>query len=139
MANLKPFVKCEDMTEEQRAIHVKGAYATAEKKRQKRNLQETTLAVLEQRVSREQAQKFIGDKADLIEDENLDMQTLLSIRLATALFEEGNAKAFELLRDTSGQGVKAKSEIELNGNIMTDADRSLLAKITARMNLSEDP
>ena len=143
MANLKPFVKSESLTEEEKQkqsdICRNGAYARMEKQREKRNLQQTTLALLETKLSREQAQNMIGKQADLIPDENLDMQTVLSVRLATALLDDGNAKAFELLRDTSGQGVKAKSEIELSGNLMTDADRSLLEKITARMGISGDP
>ena len=140
MQNLKPFKSYEESTEEERErmreIVTKGAYVRTEKQRAKKNLKETALSLLETELSREQAKKLIGDKADLIPDDNLTMQAVLTVRLATALVEDGNAKAFEVLRDTSGQTVK--QQVELDANLtMTDADRALMDKINARLSKNE--
>ena len=124
--------------DKQREIARKGAYAMLEKRREKKTLKETTKALLETSISREYAEKTIGkENADLIPDNELTMQALLSVRLASALLQDGNAKAFELLRDTSGQ--KPKDELEINADIMTAADRALLDKINARMTAGNDP
>ena len=118
--------------EKQREIARMGAYATAEKKREKKNLRETTKALLETTVSKEYARKYIGADVDLISEDNLTMQALLSVRLATALLDDGNAKAFEVLRDTSGQS--PKQEIDINASmIMSDADRALLENVQKRI------
>lgn len=49
---------------------------------------------------------------------------------------KGNVKASTFLRDTIGQQPVAKSEI--TADIMTDADRELLEKVTARLGKAEE-
>ena len=139
-ANLKPFKKYDELTpeerEKQKALCTKGAYVRTEKQRAKKNLRETALGLLETELSKEQAKKLIGDNADLIPDDNLTMQSVLTVRLAMALMEDGNAKAFEVLRDTSGQTVKQSLEVDANLT-MTDADRALMEKINARLSAND--
>lgn len=134
IANLKPFRKAEELSpeelERQKEISIKGAIARAEKYRAKKTLKETALDVLNTAISRDDAVTMLGDKAKFIADENLTYQTAMLFMLADAV-KEGNAKAFEVLRDTSGQ--KPKDEINLTADIMTAADRALLEKVNARI------
>jgi len=134
--NLNVFKNSTELTEEQkqrqREISIKGGKARAEQRRKQKTLKETVLTLLNSGITRELAEKYLQDNAKLIDDENLNMQTLISLRLITALLDDGNAKAYELLRDTSGQS--PKQEIQVSADIMTNADRDLLAKVNARLN-----
>ena len=135
--NLRPFKNAAEINNDvelkrQRDLQSKGGKACIEQKRVKKNLKETALALLETEIDREHAKKLIGDKADLIPDDNLTVQAVLTVKLAAALIDDGNARAFELLRDTSGQ--KPRDEITVTSDIMTDADRALLENINARLN-----
>ena len=129
LENLKPIN--ERTAEEQREICSKGGKARVEQKRQRKNLKETVLALLESNVSVDLAKKYLGDDAKILENENISMQELLSLRLMTALLEDGNAKAYEVLRDTSGQ--KPREELQVSAEIMTDADRRLLDIVAKRI------
>lgn len=131
---LKSYANCENDLERERVkeIATKGGIARVEKQKVKKTLKETALSLLETEISKEQAKKLIGDKADLIPDDNLTVQAVLTVKLAAALIDDGNARAFELLRDTSGQ--KPRDEISVTSDIMTDADRALLENINARLN-----
>ena len=140
--NLKPFRKAETLTEEERErqleIQRKGAMARTEKQRSQKTLKEQTLVLLKTEISRTQAERMIGkEQADLIADEDLTVQSVLNVRLMSALLEDGNAKAYELLRDTSGQ--RPKDEVNITADIMTEADKALIEKINARMGISGDP
>lgn len=133
-SKLKP---ANELTEEERIrqseICRKGAYATAEKKRLKRTLKETTLAMLEKGVSKEQARKLIGDNVSMLDDDNIDLQAIITASMIQSAIE-GNAKAFEVLRDTSGQTVK--QTVELDASVtMTDADRALMENINRRLSV----
>lgn len=133
--NLKPFKKASELSpeerERQREISIKGALCRAEKQRNEKTMKETTLMLLKTPLSRKDAEKLIGDKADMIDDKELTMQTVLTLRLMDSLLSDGNAKAFEVLRDTAGQ--KPRDEMTITADIMTDADRSLMDKINARL------
>ena len=139
IANLKTFQKAENATPEQlewqKEVSIKGALARTEKQREKKTLRETCLTLLNTPLTREQAENMIGDKATgLIDEKDLTMQTVLSMRLMQALLEDGNAKAYELLRDTSGQAPKQAVEID-NNITMSDADRALMDKINRRLSV----
>ena len=45
----------------------------------------------------------------------------------------GSFKAAEFVRDTAGYKPESKSSIDLTGEIMTDADRSLIDKLSKRL------
>ena len=142
LANLKSFKKADQLTpeekERQKQISIKGALARTEKQREKKNLQETTKAILETYISRDKAVKYLGDNVDFLPgDGDITVQALLTARLAAALLDDGNAKAYELLRDTSGQ--RPKDQVQIDAEIITAADRALMDKINARLSAENDP
>lgn len=129
-ANLRPFNTLSK--EEQTELSIKGGKARAQQRREQKNLRETALTLLNTPISREQAMKFIGEDSELIEDSDLTMQSILTVRAMRALLDDGNIKSAEFLRDTSGQ--KPKEEIAIDNKvIMTDADRKLLENIKNRL------
>lgn len=137
LANLRPLKKFEDLTEEERekqmAIVTKGGKARGEQIKKAKTLKETTLNLLECKLSKEQATLLIGDDVELLEDAPT-VQGVLTIRMLQEVLQNGNTRAMEYLRDTSGQ--KPTHEIELSADIMTNADRELLEKVSARLGQS---
>lgn len=135
LSKLKP---SSELTEEERIrqseICRKGAYATAQKKRLKRTLRETTLAMLEKGVSKEQARRLIGENISLLDEDNLDLQAIITASMIQSAIE-GNAKAFEVLRDTSGQGIKTQLEVDASVT-MSESDRALMEKVASRLKCS---
>ena len=129
-ANLRPL---NTLSKEERSkIASLGGKARVKQKIEQKNLRETALTLLNTPISKDQAKKFIGDDADLIEDKDLTMQSVLTVRAMRALLDDGNIKAYETLRDTSGQ--KPKEEIQIDGKvIMTDADRRLIDNLKRRL------
>ena len=129
-ANLRPL---NTLSKEERSkIASLGGKARVRQKIEQKNLRETALTLLNTPISKEQAKNFIGADADLIDDKDLTMQSVLTVRAMRALLDDGNIKAYETLRDTSGQ--KPKEEITIDNNvIMTDADRKLLENIKNRL------
>jgi len=136
VANLVPFKKENALTEEERQkqhdIVVKGGIARGEQVKKAKSMKEQALTLLNTKLSRKEAERLIGDKAELIEDTDLNVQSVLMVRAFMALLEDGNIKSAEFLRDTSGQ--KPKEEIAIDGNvIMTEADRRLLDNLSRRL------
>lgn len=139
LANLKPFTGYKDgMTEEERQrvreIASKGGKATQECNRKARTWKEVCNSALTAKVSKEKAEKYLHDDVDLLVfDENgtVDMQDVITVR-ALQIANEGNVKALEFIRDTSGQ--KPKDEMQITADVMTDADRRLLDNIAERLN-----
>ncbi len=129
-ANLRPL---NTLSKEERSkIASLGGKARVKQKIEQKNLRETALTLLNTPISREQAKRFIGNDAELIEDTDLTMQSILTVRAMRALLDDGNIKAYAELRDTSGQ--KPKDEISIDNKvIMTDADRKLLENIKNRL------
>ena len=91
--------------------------------------------MLNTEINREQAKKWIGDKADLIADKDLTIQAVMNVALLQSILETGNAKAYETLRDTSGQSVK--NELQITADIITESDRALIDKINRRLSDQE--
>jgi len=139
--NLKSYKPYSELTEEERKKQhensVKGGLARGEQMRKEKTLKETALKVLETRLTRDNAVKMLGDKAELISDDDLTIQSVLTVRLIDALLQEGNCKAYELLRDTSGQKPVDASTIDLSADIMTPADRKLLENITRHLSATD--
>lgn len=130
-ANCKPLGLTEDATEEERQrqhdIHVLGGKARAEQRRKAKNLKEVANMLLDMQVSRGRAKDILGEIADSIPDDELTNGTLLMARMLNEVYENGTAKSAEFIRDTSGQ--KPKDEIALTADIMTEADRTLMANM----------
>lgn len=135
MANLHSFKKSELMTPEERERHreisVKGALARTEKQRAERTMREQALIMLNTPLSRQQAVKLIGDKAELIDDKDLTVQSVMNIAMLISAIENGNASAYSVLRDTSGQ--KPTEELNISADIITASDRALIDKIAKRI------
>ena len=125
LANLKPF---ETLTEEEaREIRIKGGKAVQEKKRKQKSMKESLNALLSMELSKEKAEEISGE----VLEGGMTMQEALMIR-AIRTATEGNVKALEFIRDTSGN--KPKEEIAIDGNvIMTEADRRLLDNLSRRL------
>ena len=101
--NLKPF---SELTEsEQREIRRKGGKASGEARRQKRDLRRACEMLLEMDIKGKNGEVKSGAEA------------IAFAQLQKAL--KGDAKAFEMLRDTAGQKPVDKVE-QLNTNINID-------------------
>ena len=106
------------------------------KKAYEKSLQETAKEFLEMSVNREYAQKVLGDTEKLLDDENLTIQAIITALALNIAQKDGNVKALEFLRDTSGQ--KPKEVQEIKADIMTESDKRLLENVAKRVNVSTD-
>ena len=73
--------------------------------------------------------EILGDSQELIGD-NRDAGTVMIAKMIQTAMA-GSFKAAEFVRDTAGY--KPKNEVELQADIMTDQDRSLLDKVSHRL------
>ena len=71
-----------------------------------------------------------------MDDENLTIQEIVTALALNIAQEDGNVKALEFLRDTSGQ--KPKDVQEIKADIMTESDKRLLENVAKRVNVSTD-
>jgi hypothetical protein len=86
------------------------------------------------RISQEKAREKLGEYAEYLpEDATLyDMVNLRQIMESL----EGNTKAAEFVRDTTGD--KPIERQEITAVIMTDADKALLEKVSRRVGVDPD-
>lgn len=131
LANLKPLVEHDGMTEEElayiRECRSKGGKARGEQMKKAKNLKELANMLLETRVSKERAKNILGDIAEDIPEEDLTNGALLIARMLNEAYENGTSKSAEFIRDTSGQ--KPTTELALSGEFMSEADRALIANM----------
>ena len=139
--NLKPFRPYSELTpeeqEKQKEYLSKGGKARAEQINRRKTMKESAQVLLSAKVSKEYALKIMGDNYDVSGIET--MQDLITARMIRETLENGNAKAFELIRDTSGN--KPTAEIDLRADIVTAADRALIEKVADRLgmvNITDD-
>lgn len=126
LANLEPFGTLSP--EKQRELSIKGGLARQKQVRERKSMKESLNVLLSMELSREKAEEISGE----ILENGMTMQDALMIR-AIKTAQEGNVKALEFIRDTSGN--KPKEEIAIDGNvIMTDADRRLIDNLKRRLN-----
>ena len=124
--NLTPFGTLSP--EKQREISIKGGLARQKQVKERKSMKESLNVLLSMEVSREKAVEISGDSTI---NGTMTVQDALMIR-AIKTAQEGNVKALEFIRDTSGN--RLKDEIQIDGNvIMTDADRQLLENIRKRL------
>jgi transcriptional regulator NrdR family protein len=90
---------------------------------QKKNFNELAKAMLEQTVTEEQIKAVMGDSSEILLDSSVG-SVILGAMIKGAL--NGSFKCAEFVRDTAGY--KPKNEVELNADIMTDADKALIDK-----------
>lgn len=139
--NLIPLRKDDGtMTEEekQRAYEIrsKGAKALNEKRRAKKNLQETMLTLLEREIPKEDANELVGNISKYMDDDNMTIQALIAVKALDIALNDNSAKMFEFIRDTSGQ--KPKDVQEIKADIMTESDKRLLENVAKRVKVSTD-
>lgn len=113
--------------EELREMAKKGGQANKERLARQKTLNEIAKAILLKPVSENKARSILGEYADLLENKTLG--EILTLRQALEA-EQGNTKAYEVLRDTAG--FKPVEQVQTDVNIMTDADRDLLEKVAKR-------
>ena len=134
--NLKPLKNYDNMTDEERQrqheIRSLGGKASQEKRRAKKTMQETFKNFVETVIDKETAKSLIGDMACLMDDDEMTIQGLMSVLALKIGIEDGNVKGLEFIRDTSGNKPKDTSSVELSANVMTDADRRMLANVEKR-------
>lgn len=110
--------------EERSAISRKGAIASQKAQKDKRTLRELARALLEEKASDE-----------LIESLGLSEEATKGAAMIASMLKEaidnGNVRAAEYVRDTSGQA--PTKEVSLKADVMTDADRALVDKVSKRI------
>jgi hypothetical protein len=115
--------------EEKREIIKKSHEKAAENRENKKNFNELAKAMLEQVVSNKVISETLDD-TDMMLD-NTYGSLILAAMIQGA--KNGSFKCAEFVRDTAGYKPESKSSIDLSADIMTDADRSLLDKLSKRI------
>ena len=133
--NLKPFKPLAEQTEEERE-YFRGISSLGGKARQKqiqkrKSMQEATQDILYKALSREQAKSILGEDNQLIEDDDLNVMSVLICRMVQEIVTNGNTRSFEAIRDTGG--FAPKKEVEVQADIMTDADKALIDNLNQRL------
>jgi hypothetical protein len=116
--------------EEHKKIASLGGKHTQENNRNKRTLNDIAKAMLEIDVSETNIDEILGTSKELIGDDRSAGAVMIAKMIQQAC--AGSFKAAEFVRDTAGYKID-RQQIELQADIMTDADRSLLDKINQRI------
>lgn len=123
-------INLSERTREERLKIVKKSHEkAAENRENKKNFNELAKAMLEQVVSNKVISETLDDTDMMIDN------TYGSLILAAMIqgAKNGSFKCAEFVRDTAGYKPESKSSIDLSADIMTDADRSLLDKLSKRI------
>ena len=131
LANLKPINEMSE--DEKKEFARKGGIARGEQRRKQRTMKEQMLALLNTTASREQAERYLGADAEKLTEDDMTFQGLMTAKMWQEATLNGNAKAAEFCRDTSGQ--RPKDIIEMTADITTDSDRALMANIAERLGI----
>ena len=113
--------------EERLKIIEKANESRRENLEKKKNFNELAKAMLEQVVSNKVISETLDDTDMMIDN------TYGSLILAAMIqgAKNGSFKCAEFIRDTAGY--KPKNEVELQADVITDADRSLIDKLSKRL------
>ena len=135
--NLRPWRKLDDLTpeeqERQREIARKGGHARNNQIIKQKTMKESAQALLSAKVSTEYAQKVLGENYDITGIET--MQDLITARMIRETLENGNTKAAEFIRDTSGNKPVSAAALDITADIVTAADRALIEKVADRLGM----
>lgn len=118
--------------EEQYEIRKKAGEATREKFKQQESMNEIAKRLLEAQMSDSMIEEVLGEGKELLGERRTAAAVIMVKMMQTAM--SGSFKAAEFVRDTAGY--KPKNEVELNAEIMSDSDRSLMDKIGKRLELT---
>lgn len=127
--NLVPYR--ERSKEEARENGAKGGIKSGETRRKKRDMMQVAKAILEHAMDESQVEEVLGSSKELL-DGDMSVMAVLTARMVQEA-GKGSYKHYETLRDTAG--FKPKDEVGITADIMTDADRSLMDKISRRLNV----
>jgi len=133
--NLKPFKAYNSLSpeelERQKEITNRGAKNRGILAQKEKSMKDSAKYLLRARVSREQCEKYLGPGVSL---EGIDtMQDLIMARMFKEILENGNTKAAEFIRDTSGN--KPTAELNVKADVISTNDRALIDKLTNRLGL----
>ena len=118
--------------EECREMGKRGGEANKRRIEREKTFNELAKALLKQKISENKARTILGDYSDLLQgDFSIDGVMILR-QVIEAM--DGNTKAIEFIRDTSGYKPTERIESDV---IITDGDRSLLEKIAKRTGVTE--
>ncbi len=118
----------DEIRQKQHEIRVMGGKARQKQVKERKTMKESLTLLLETEVSKDKARMISGDSTI---NGTMTIQDALMIRAVNTAME-GNVKALEFIRDTSGNRLKDEISID-NKVIMTDADRKLLENIKNRL------
>jgi len=134
---IKPFEKITENTPKEVAErHIeasrKGGINSVKARNARKSMREVTEDFLNKRMSIDKARQLIGGSVgEMFEGTDVSINELLTARMVQATVEEGNVRAMEYLRDTSGN--KPTERKEVTANIMTESDKALLEKVSNRL------
>lgn len=124
--NLRPFNTLTE--EEHRELAKKGGKASGESRKQRKTMKENLKLLLECEFESEMVAEITGEFYKLAKGDNTVQNTLMIQTLKQAM--SGDTKAIALVRDTIGE--KPAEESIITADIMTDADRKVLANVIKR-------
>ena len=127
--NLITFDKLSE--EEHKKLCSMGGKKTQENINKQRTLNDIAKAMLNVELRQSSINEILGDSKELIGDDKDAGSVMIAKMIQTAM--AGSFKAAEFVRDTAGYKPESKSSIDLTGEIMTDADRSLIDKLSKRL------
>lgn len=120
----------EHQTEEQRAIRSMGGKARQEQIRQRKSMREDLQQLLNCKLSKNQARQILGDDVEQLGND-INVQRVLLVKASQEALINGSIKALEFLRDTVGDS--PKQQLEIQADVMSDADRALIDKLSGRI------
>lgn len=119
-------VSLADRTDEERKYYGSiGGLKAKENRDAKKNINDLAKAMLEQTLSEKQIKGILGDNTTMLLDNSV-ASAMLGAMIQGAL--NGSFKCFEAVRDTAGYRPKDISQVDLNANVLTEADKSLIDK-----------
>lgn len=120
--------------EEQHAIRSKGGRNAVLANQRRKTAQEVMQNLLACEIDPSRLKECYGEEAEKILGANPTMMDLLAyVQCREAGL--GSSKAFEVCRDTAGYA--PKTQVEIENNVMSDADRQLLEHIAERMKIEK--
>lgn len=120
--------------EELQELSRKGKEAYRKKREVEKNMMEIARALLNTKMKESKVKEILGDSTELLQGDYSLSAVLIMKQIMEA--QEGSTKAAEFIRDTSGN--KPVERQEITADIMTDADRELLAKVAKRQGITGD-
>lgn len=115
--------------EERQILATNAGKRSGEVRQQQKHMKEIAKKLLAHDMDRAQIEEALGTAQDLL-DGDKTVAAVLTVRMIQEA-AKGNYKAFETLRDTAGY--KPKDEVDITADIMTEADRSLVEKVSSRL------